>query len=520
MSDLKGLVGTNQIRAEIRDLELIHARLDDDIADVRLIRGPWCPSRIPPEILCEIFHFYLNSVQNSVWTISQICRAWRRIVFGCPTLWNTLHITSRTIRCSNAYRGRHPIGWDCHVTELQAQRAIRRSGEATLRIQLDLKERPQDPIAILRALKAVAGQNLARWKSLVFSDSAIAIGLSSRLRQVFLPTQEMTSLRHLSLQYRDCDVLLPALIAGVPSLSSLEVKLEDGEPPTMLMNQPWLGRLKTLTLVFHGRGHSQLGPVGPMVGNCRALEELNLRRQPHTLLSSQSFNAVRWPPLPRGLRTILLHTHTNIWPCVSSLNITSLALRMDNDPLETLSVAPRSISLPSLTKLECFSYETTFTAGYLLDAPKTQSMYIHHWISSSNVHVAAVRDLFPDKPWGIYPIKVFLQTHDPNRTLLGDLFLRLSKTNTLSLCFYPMFVNPLGVEPLLALIPDLESRGDTVVCPNLHQVDIDFRGQLPNSEVIRIDGIIQAIQDTRGSMGLLRPSVKVCWKGCYSGVRT
>jgi hypothetical protein len=500
------------VRADIRDLELIHAGLDDDIADVRLIRGPWCPSRIPPEILCEVFHFYLRSVQNSVWTISQVCREWRRTALGCPTLWNTLYITSRTLKCSNTYRSRHPAGWDCHVTELQAQRAIRRTRGATLRIQLELRERLQDPSAILRTLRVVAGQNLARWNSLVFFDSAIGIGLSSGLRQVFLPAQEMTSLRHLSLPYELCDLLLPALIAGVPSLSSLEVKLEDGEPPTMLMNQPWLGRLKKLTLVFHGRGQSQLGRVGPMVGNCRALEELNLRRPSHTLLLGPSLDSIRWPPLPHGLRKISLHTHVNFWPCVSSVNITSLALRMDNDPLETLSVAPHSISLPSLTKLTCFSYETTFTAGYLLDAPKMWSMYIYHWSSKTNM--ADLRNIFPDKPWGIYPIKLFLQTHDPNRTLLRDLFLRLSKTSTLSLCFFSM-----SADPLLALVPDLESRGDTVVCPNLHQVEFEFRDKLPNSEVSRIDGIIQAIQDTRGSMGLIRPSVNVRWKGCYSGVQ-
>jgi hypothetical protein len=505
------------IRADNRDLELIHASLDDDIADVRLIRGPWCPSRIPPEILCEIFRLYLCCLHTSVWTISQVCRAWRRIAFGCPTLWNTLRITSSVLKCSNAYRSHGPIGWDYHVTELQAQRAIRRTKEAPLQIQLHLNRRRQQPSSILQVLKVVAGQNLTRWRSLVWINSARGASLASGLRQVFLPTQEMTSLQHLSFSSNLCGFLLPVIIAAMPNLSSLEMKLEEEDVPTMLMNHPWLGRLKNLKIVFHGRGQPQLGRVGRMVGQCKALEELSLYGKAFSLPSGESFDSARWPPLPRGLRTLLLHTHANFWPCVSGANITSLTLRMENDPLETLSIPPRSISLPSLTKLECFSYQTTFSAGYLLDAPKTQSMYIHHWRSSSNV--AAVRDIFPDKPWGIYPIKVFLQTYDPNRTLLLDLFLRLSKTNTLSLCFYPTFVNPPCVDPLLALIPDLESCSDTVVCPNLHQVEFEFRDYLPNSEVSRIDGIIQAIQDARGSMGLLRPAIDVCWKGCYSGVQ-
>jgi hypothetical protein len=499
MANLKGLVGNDQSLADVRDLELIHASLDDDIADVRLMRGPWCPSRIPPEILCEIFHFYLLFLHASAWTISQVCRAWRRIAIGCPTLWNTLRITSRAI----AYRSRHfALGRDCHVTELQVQRAIRRTREATLWIELELRDKPQNPSAMLRVLRIVAGHNLARWRSLVWFDSTIGIGLASVLRQVFLPTQEMTSLRHLSLRYRHCDLLLPALNAGVPSLTSLQVGLDNGEPPTMLMNQPWLGRLKKLTLVYLGHDRPQLDRVGPMVGKCKALEELNLRRNTDSLLSGESFGSIRWPPLPRGLRTILFHTHANFWPCVSSTNITSLALRMENDIMETLSVAPRSISLPSLTNLECFSYETTFIAGYLLDAPKTQSMSILHWKPGSIT--AGIRDIFRDKPWGIYPIKVSLQTHIRHRTTLQDLFLRLSKTNTLSLCFWSI-----SVDPLLELIPGLESRGDTVVLPNLTRVECEFRDRLPNSQVSRIDGIIQAIQDTRGYVGVPRPFLRV-----------
>jgi len=509
MADLRVLVRGHQSWAEIRSLEQTHACLDDDIADMRLIRGPWCPSRIPPEIICEIFHFYLVSILNSVWTLSQVCRAWRRIAFGCPTLWNTLHITSLALKCSNAYRSRHPVGWDCHVTELQARRAIRRTRETTLRVQLVFDVRPRNPDEILRVLRVVAGQNLARWTSLVWFDSRVGAITASILRKVFRPAQEMTSLQHLHLRYDHYDLLLPALIAGVPRLSSLWITLEDGGPPTMLMDQPWLGRLKKLTLVFSGHGHPQFGRLGPMVGKCKALEELNLRRKTHSLLSGESFDSSGWPPLPRGLRTILLHAHANFWPCVSSVNVTSLALRMENRTTETLSVAPRSISLPSLTKLACLSYETAFTAGYLLDAPKTQFMSIAHWTRGSIIH-----DNFPDKPWGIYPINAFLQTVNPDRKILQDLFLRLSKTTTLSLCCY--FAS---VDPLLALIPSLESHGDTIVCPNLTRVEFEFKDPLLTSEVSRIDDIIRAIQDTRGHMGLLRPSVTVRWKGCYSGIQ-
>ena len=245
-----------------------------------------------------------------------------------------------------------------------------------------------------------------------------------------------------------------------------------------------------------------------MMGKCKALEELNLRRSTRSVLAGESFDSSRWPPLPPGLRTVLLHTHANFWPYVSSVNITSLSLRMENHTLEIISVAPRSISLPSLTKLACFSYETTFAAGYLLDAPNTQSMDISHWSLESTMASLPICDHFPNESWGIYPIKVSLVTFNTNRITLRDLFLRLSKTDTLSLCFHS-----LSVDALSALMPDLEGGGDTVVCPNLTRVECGFNDILPNSEASRIDGIILAIQNRRGDMGLLRPSVDVRWNG-------
>jgi hypothetical protein len=501
-----GLIGNHQTRDLIKDLELIHASLDDDIADVRLLRGPWYPSRIPPEILCEIFHHYMLTFQHSAWTISQVCRAWRRIALGCSTLWSTLHITCVAPIFSNAYRSRHPFGWDCLATELQAQRAIRRTRETHLQIQLGLNEGIQNPIAMLRVLKIVAGRNLARWRSFVWNDSAIGVHWASVLQQIFLPTEEMTSLEHISFQYKNCESLLPAFnIAGVPSLSSLEVVLEDEDLPVMLMNQSWLGRLKKLTFVF--RGHHRLAPLGPMVGECRALEELNLRIQNYPLPSDESFDSAGWRPLPRGLRTVLLHTHANFWPCVSHLNITSLALRIAEHTWGTLSVAPRSISLPSLTKLTCLSYETTFTAGYLLDAPKTQSVHISHWKPGYTTDHFFSRDNFWDEPWGIYPIEVSLQTAYPKRILLQDLFLRFSNVNTLSLGVY----SP-SVDALLALIPDVERGSREILCPNLIRVECEFRDGLPSSEVSGIDSLILSIQDGREDIGLLRPSVNVRWK--------
>ena len=52
----------------------------------------------------------------------------------CSTLWNTIRIPSYSLKFSNARIGRDPLGRDCYMTEVQVQRAIRRTKEAELRI--------------------------------------------------------------------------------------------------------------------------------------------------------------------------------------------------------------------------------------------------------------------------------------------------------------------------------------------------------------------------------------------------
>ena len=67
-------MGSQEDEANIKYPELIHASLEDDIADAGLLRGPRYPAQIPPEILCEIFHYYIRPSRHSVWPISQVCR--------------------------------------------------------------------------------------------------------------------------------------------------------------------------------------------------------------------------------------------------------------------------------------------------------------------------------------------------------------------------------------------------------------------------------------------------------------
>ena len=94
------MIGRFRCRARIHCL----SSSPEDIADMRLIRGQRCRSRILPEILCEIFHYYIVSFQSSTWTISQVCRAWRRIILECSILWNTIripsYIFSKILKCT------------------------------------------------------------------------------------------------------------------------------------------------------------------------------------------------------------------------------------------------------------------------------------------------------------------------------------------------------------------------------------------------------------------------------------
>ena len=499
IAHLKGLMADN--RVEINDLELIYANLEDDIADARLLTGPWYPNRIPPEILCEIFHCYILFFQHSAWTISQVCRAWRRIALGCSSLWSRLHVTARIPQLSNAYRSPDSFGQGYLTTELQAQRAVRRAKEGPLRVILRLNEGTRDPSVMLRLLKIIAGENFSRWRSLDWCDPVLGDHWTPVLQQALSPVREMASLQRLSLHYSVCHLLVPALTAGVPCLSSLELTLSHGGPPTALMTQPWLRHLKKLTL----RNCHQLSPLWPFIAECKALEELGLGR--YFYPSGESFKSSGEHPLPYRLRTVRLETHANSWSCVSGLNITSLTLQMNHSPLTTVHVAPRSISLPSLTELSCLSYETAFAAGYLLDAPKTQLMRICNLASGQSPGInGSVPDIFWDNLWGIRPVHVSIMTFDRNRVALQSLLLRFFKVTTLSLCFFFQ-----SVDTLLALVPDSERGDDIALCPNLTRVECKFVEALPSSEASKIDRLILTIQDERENLGLLRPKIDICW---------
>ena len=493
LADTKGFLGDH--RAEINDLELIHASLGDDIVDAQLLAGPWYPSRIPAEILCEIFHCYLLLFQHSAWTISQVCRAWRRAALGCSSLWNKLYVTTRIPRLSNGYRCSESSAEAYLTTELQAQRAIRRAREGPLDVVLQLIPGLRDPSVTLRLLKIVAGQNLSRWRSLDWHDRMLGNHWTPGLQKALLPTCEMTSLERLSFCDNVCHLLVPALAAGVPNLSFLKMTLVHGDPPTMLMTQPWLRRLTKLTLL----NCCQPSTLWPFIAECKALEELRLGEDVYS--SSGSFNSPRGHPLPHGLRIVRLEMHTNSWSCVSGLNITSLTLQSGHDPLKRVQAAPGSVALPSLTELICSSYGTAFAAGYLLNAPKIQTLRI----SSSPLDRNAIRDVFWDTPWGIYPVHVSITTSNQNPKTLQDLFRRLSKMTTLSWHLYVRFE-----DILLALIPDAEKGDDIELCPNLTQVGCQFIDAIPSSEASRrVDSLILSIQDRRENMGLLRPRIDI-----------
>jgi hypothetical protein len=146
---------------------------------------------------------------------------------------------------------------------------------------------------MLRFLKTIAGENLSRWKSLKLRGR-VDDRWTPVLRQVLLPAREMTSLEHISLYYQNCHMLFPAFSARVPRLSSLDLTLKKGAPPTVLLDQLWLRRLKTLTL----RNCLQLSPLGSFMAECKALEELNLIKSYYSPFSGESYGSSGWYPLP------------------------------------------------------------------------------------------------------------------------------------------------------------------------------------------------------------------------------
>ena len=66
------------IRASITQLELLRSDLDDDLVELLSALGPWRPSRLPFEVLCQLFtstsagDYYIASPP---WTLMAVRRA-------------------------------------------------------------------------------------------------------------------------------------------------------------------------------------------------------------------------------------------------------------------------------------------------------------------------------------------------------------------------------------------------------------------------------------------------------------
>ncbi|KAJ7688882.1 hypothetical protein B0H17DRAFT_648676 [Mycena rosella] len=120
----------------------------------------------PPEILVNIFEQGKSSPACEIggstllFTVSQVCAAWRAIAHGYPFLWDDLRLSARS-------------------SPQKAKNLIARYKGPTIAVTVDRSTTPPDPIAYWNMLNAVTAQAV-RLRSLRFIGPAASLRLFSR----------------------------------------------------------------------------------------------------------------------------------------------------------------------------------------------------------------------------------------------------------------------------------------------------------------------------------------------------
>jgi F-box-like len=527
-------VKIKQSKNTIADLELIREDLHEDLADAKLTQGPWRPSRLPLETLREIFHYYIDLPLQSSWQLAHICRAWRRVALGCPSLWNKVRFS--TYRCFSPLPGTY-VDMDSArgewvATRLQMRRALRRTKSAPISIKLDLWWPPRSNITEVEDILHLLGRDgLSRCRSLRFKLEVTRMWIPAVKEML---QGDTSSLRSLMISSTNCPALLPFL--NLSQLSSLTI-LVNGKLKSFQasLDSSWLSGLKKLSFKGRIKYHRLISTIV----QCQALEELGIHPSTPHVIPGESLLADKWPPLPSTLRIVRLRTHANFWLCITGLKITNMSLSLTCASLFPISLPHRSISLPCLTDLYCHAYGTIFAAGYLLDAPKLHSLRVYHrrdgedeenplegfrefvWeirpdqvdICTSGTHDVYHRrdgedeesplDGFREFVWGIRPNQVDIYTSGTHDVSLLALLRRLVDVERLTLVCGPQTATALRI-----LAPNFDNT-NAVICPRLEHVQCKLDRRVSPGEAETINGIRQEVQQARELLGLSRPVINL-----------
>jgi F-box-like len=409
------------LKPKLKELHVRCIALEEELLEARLGLGPRFSSRIPVEILCIIFRYYSALPTQTAWTLTHVCRTWRGVALEYPLLWNTIRYSSsaRTAKSAQQYIYLNDENEEYVTSAAQAQRALRRTKDAELEVEITLVCREPPNEELLEDMIPFVRGSMARWQKLVFKSD---VGteeqmdyLEGMLNKLF--SGAFPSLCQLSLATTSAAGILRALDRGAPKLRCLSIHA--GGRITQLLGEPWLNQIEVLSLDVTDT--KELIAIPRIVTEGTSLKRLQLIDNadcwPKAPVFGSNADYVRLPNLPQ-LHSVRLIFRECAWPMLSGLQITKLEIYRSegvdiNPPAES-----QSISLAQLTELKCLSYLTTSLVGFLFDAPRLKSLTV----VSSLEHFDDVKNLLfhPDR-WFLRPLRVSIQTNTEHTDSLKQL---------------------------------------------------------------------------------------------------
>jgi hypothetical protein len=260
---------------KLRELELDRVGVDEDLADAQLWAGPWRPCRLPDEVLCEIFDHYAHTPSQDSWTISQVCRAWRRVALGYPRLWSPIAFVPISWELQNPTQYRYMFtstdeSLEFIITPAHALRAVRRAGNALVDVVIIIPDNEKLQMRDVNdALEILGGRNTERWRVL----SVKIRSTSTLLALEWMRTARFTSLKEIEL-YCKCPPLIDGLDASATSLRSLLIRHRGSLGLEDYTHGSWWGQLNILTI--EGLWREELQDLASIIEACPHLKNLYL----------------------------------------------------------------------------------------------------------------------------------------------------------------------------------------------------------------------------------------------------
>jgi hypothetical protein len=347
---------------DLAQLRLYRSDLEDDIGELRSFLGPWYPSRIPFEILSQIFIY--ASTSCIPWKLMGVCRAWRRAATQCCPLWSTLCIESHKYPQTRHRCGQFHPTYRVLNTPIAVRKAIRRSRGGLLDVQFVLHPGKNNCMGCFRkCLGVVGGPNLERWRSLSFD-----IAESAQIDLGPMLTGSLSNLHSVCFQSYSLP-LIAAVSSSAPLLRTVAFSGIYTHDFARYIGQKFWPQTRKLKLetAWCG-GYTQCEDLSRLLTSCTTLHSIELDTS--YMVLPPPLHPL-WPPHIPSLERVKCKLHLQAWHLLSGMAMTVLHIKIPSSGGPDRGDACRisKIFLPNLKRLICEGSDATLCASRLFDAP-------------------------------------------------------------------------------------------------------------------------------------------------------